>query len=149
MRRWIFPEPVESAEILRFSQDLDLQRFAAELLVRRGLRSPSHAEQFLEPTLKSLSDPFLLPQMDLAVKRIFAALDHGERVVLYGDYDVDGVTSLTMLARVLRAFGGKPECFLPLRSDEGYGLSTDGLARCVGSHAPQLLIALDCGTSSV
>ena len=149
MRRWIFPEPVESAEILRFSQDLDLQRFAAELLVRRGLRSPSDAEQFLEPMLKSLSDPYLLPQMDLAVRRIFAALDREERIVLYGDYDVDGVTSLTMLARVLRAFGGKPECFLPLRADEGYGLSTDGVARCVAAFAPQLLIAVDCGTSSV
>jgi single-stranded-DNA-specific exonuclease len=149
MRRWIFPGPVESAEVLRFSRDLDLQRFAAELLVRRGLRSPADAEQFLEPMLKSLRDPFLLPQMDLAVKRIFAALDCGERIVLYGDYDVDGVTSLTMLSRVLQAFGGKPECFLPLRADEGYGLSTDGVARCVGSFDPQLLIALDCGTSSV
>jgi single-stranded-DNA-specific exonuclease len=149
MRRWVFPEPVESAELLRFSRDLDLQRFAAELLLRRGLRSPSDAEQFLEPMLKSLSDPYLLPQMDLAVKRIFTALDRGERVVLYGDYDVDGLTSLTMLARVLRVFGGSPECFLPLRADEGYGLSRDGVARCVGAFAPQLLIAVDCGTSSV
>ena len=149
MMRWIFPEPVESAQILRFSRDLELERFAAELLVRRGLQSPSDAEQFLEPMLKSLSDPFLLPQMDLAAERIFRALDRGERIVLYGDYDVDGVTSLTMLARVLRAYGGKPECFLPLRADEGYGLSADGVARCVGALAPQLLIAVDCGTSSV
>src|SRR6187401_2242060 len=87
--------------------------------------------------------------MAAAVERILVALDRGERIVLYGDYDVDGVTSLTLLTRVLRAFGGKPECFLPLRVDAGYGLSPDGVARCVSTLAPQLLIAVDCGTSSV
>ena len=149
MRQWIFPDSLEAAEVLRFSQELDLERFAAELLLRRGLKSPSEAEHFLAPKLKSLSDPFLLPQMDLAVNRILRALDAGERIVIYGDYDVDGVTSIALLTRMLRHFGGKPECFLPLRADEGYGLSADGVARCVAAYSPQLLIAVDCGTSSV
>ena len=149
MTQWIFPLPVEAAEVQRLGRDLRLARFAAELLVRRGLRSTPEAERFLTPRLKTLSDPFLLPNMAAAVERILTALDRGERIVLYGDYDVDGVTSLTLLARVLRALGGKPECFLPMRADEGYGLSPDGVARCVGTLAPQLLIAVDCGTSSV
>ena len=149
MRRWIFPESIDPTQLLRFSRDLKLQRFAAELLLRRGYRSQSEAERFLEPKLKTLSDPFLLPQMDIAVQRIFRALDAKERIVLYGDYDVDGVTSLTLLSRILRKFGAQPECFLPSRVDEGYGLSADGVARCVAEHAPQLLIAVDCGTSSV
>ncbi len=87
--------------------------------------------------------------MDKAVARILLAMDRRERVVLYGDYDVDGVSSLALLSRVLSRFGGAPSCFLPLRMDEGYGLSHEGVKRCLDTLRPQLLIALDCGTSSV
>ena len=69
--------------------------------------------------------------------------------MLFGDYDVDGVTSLALLAEVLGAYGGLPELFLPLRREEGYGLSAESVERCVGQYQPQLLIAVDCGTSSV
>ena len=69
--------------------------------------------------------------MERAVDRIFAAIDRGERIVLYGDYDVDGVTSLALISRVLAAYGSEPATFLPHRVDEGYGLSPDGIARCV------------------
>jgi single-stranded-DNA-specific exonuclease len=104
---------------------------------------------FLRPRLSSLSDPFLLPQMHAAVSRILAALDRRERIVLFGDYDVDGVTSLALLAEMLRAYGSSPELFLPLRMEEGYGLSPESVERCLGRCQPQLLIAIDCGTSSV
>jgi single-stranded-DNA-specific exonuclease len=149
MTRWIPPSPVDAAEVRRLGSELGIARFAAELLIRRGFLASETAQRFLTPALKSLSDPFLLPNMAVAVERILTALDRRERIVLYGDYDVDGVTSLTLLTRTLRAFGAEPACFLPLRADEGYGLSADGVARCVSEHAPQLLIAVDCGTSSV
>ncbi len=146
--RWIFPESnVENARPL--ASRLDLAPFVAELLWCRGFRSEADATLFLDPKLKSLGDPFSLPNMAAAVDRIIAALERSERIVLFGDYDVDGVTSLALLARVLRACGGLVECFLPSRMDEGYGLSADGVARCVSEFAPQLLIAVDCGTSSV
>src|SRR5207247_10100485 len=106
-------------------------------------------ENFLRPRLSSLSEPFLLPQMGAAVSRILAALDQHERIVLFGDYDVDGVTSLALLDEMLRAYGGAPELFLPLRIEEGYGLSRESVERCCEQHRPQLLIAVDCGTSSV
>ena len=147
--RWIFPPPIDAALAARLASELGVARFVAELLVRRGLSESAQAERFLQPQLKTLGDPFTWPNMDAAVERIFAAFDRGERIVLYGDYDVDGVTSLALLVRVLRAFGAKAECFLPSRVDEGYGLSADGVARCVSEHAPQLLIAVDCGTSAV
>ena len=83
-----------------------------------------------------------------AVDRLLTAIDRRERIALYGDYDVDGVTSLALLTSVLRAYGAEPECFLPSRVDEGYGLSADGVRRCVETHHPQLLVAVDCGTSS-
>lgn len=147
--RWLFPSPIDTALVARLTKELGVARFVAELLVRRGLHEPAAAARFLQPQLKTLGDPFALPNMAAAVERIFAAFDHGERIVLYGDYDVDGVTSLALLVRVLRAYGAKAECFLPSRVDEGYGLSADGVARCVSEHGPQLLIAVDCGTSSV
>ena len=86
--------------------------------------------------------------MRAAVARILAALDSRERIVLFGDYDVDGVTSLALLAEMLRGYGAAPDLFLPLRMEEGYGLSRDSVERCLEQHRPQLLIAIDCGTAS-
>ena len=121
----------------------------ARLLIRKGFASSEEVEAFLRPRLSTLSDPFLLPNMQTAVERILIALGRKERVVLFGDYDVDGVTSLALLAEMLRAYGMEPQLFLPLRMEEGYGLSPESLERCLGEHRPQLLIAVDCGTSSV
>jgi single-stranded-DNA-specific exonuclease len=86
--------------------------------------------------------------MRAAVVRILAALDSHERIVLFGDYDVDGVTSLALLAEMLRGYGATPELFLPLRMEEGYGLNHESLERCLKQYCPQLLIAIDCGTAS-
>src|SRR6476646_10825167 len=76
------------------------------------------------------------------------AIHSHERIVLFGDYDVDGVTSLALLAEMLRGYGAAPELFLPLRMEEGYGLSRESVERCLEQHRPQLLIAIDCGTAS-
>ena len=146
--RWILPEPVSPAESRVIAAELQVLPVFAELLCRRGYRTVEEAAQFLQPRLKTLSDPFLLPNMNAAVERIFAAIDRRERIVLYGDYDVDGVTSLALLCRVLQAFGNRAECFLPHRIDEGYGLSVDGVSRCLSELQPALLIAVDCGTAS-
>jgi single-stranded-DNA-specific exonuclease len=120
----------------------------ARLLFRKGFQSTEEVQTFLRPRLSSLRDPFLLPQMRAAVARILGALDSRERIVLFGDYDVDGVTSLALLAEMLRAYGATPELFLPLRMEEGYGLSRESIGRCLEQHRPQLLIAIDCGTGS-
>ncbi|PYL18567.1 MAG: hypothetical protein DMF41_12060 [Verrucomicrobia bacterium] len=117
--------------------------------MRKGFANAEEVETFLRPRLKSLSDPFLLPNMQAAAQRVLAALDRHERVVLFGDYDVDGVTSIALFTEMLRAYGGAPELFLPLRMEEGYGLSPESVERCLEQHHPQLLIAVDCGTSSV
>lgn len=133
---------------MELSDAAGVEPWVAELLIRRGKSSPQDALGFLKPMLRSLSDPFSLPGMDAAVVRIIAAIEAQERIVLFGDYDVDGVTSLTILARVLRASGAVVTTFLPHRVDEGYGLSAEGVSRCVEVHAPRLLIAVDCGTTS-
>ena len=149
--RWILPLPLDPQEerlVAALACELGCPPSVAGILARRGGAHPGGTADFLSPKLKRLSDPFLLPEMRAAVDRTLAAIDRNERIVLYGDYDVDGVTSLALLVRLLQAYGATPEAFLPSRIDEGYGLSPEGVARCVETSAPQLLIAVDCGTSS-
>src|SRR4051812_35126412 len=120
-----------------------------ELLKRKRFACADDVNAFLRPRLGALGDPFLLPNMEAAVARVLQAIDRRERIVLFGDYDVDGVTSLALLAEMLRAYGAAPELFLPLRMEEGYGLSAESVERCWQQFHPQLLIAVDCGTSSL
>jgi single-stranded-DNA-specific exonuclease len=146
--RWILP-PCENLNGGAIAwKEICESECIARLLFRKGFRSTDEVQTFLRPRLSSLSDPFLLPQMRAAVARILAALDSQERIVLFGDYDVDGVTSLALLAEMLRGYGGAPELFLPLRMEEGYGLSRESVQRCLEQYRPQLLIAIDCGTAS-
>ena len=101
--RWILPASVDPVAVQRMARELRVAPFIAELLLRRGFATAPEAASFLDPRLKSLGDPFALPDMERAVERLLAAVDRRERIVLYGDYDVDGVTSLALLTRVLRA----------------------------------------------
>src|SRR2546430_2768540 len=146
-RRWI--SPAESSSLANFSAEICALPCIARLLQGRGLLNDVQAEEFLRPRLRRLSDPFLLPQMRDAVDRILGAIAAREQIVLYGDYDVDGITSLALLSEMLRAYGAAPALFLPSRMEEGYGLSREGIERCWQSHHPRLLIAVDCGTSSL
>ena len=146
--RWILP-PCENLNGGAIAwNEICESECIARLLFRKGFRSTDEVQTFLRPRLSSLSDPFLLPQMRAAVARILGALDSHERIVLFGDYDVDGVTSLALLAEMLRGYGATPELFLPLRMEEGYGLSRESVERCLEQYRPQLLIAIDCGTAS-
>jgi len=148
-RRWIFPPALDAPSLSRVKREAEVPDFLAALLLKRGVADGASADAYLRPRLRSLSAPEHLPEMEAAVARILGAMDRRERVVLYGDYDVDGITSLAILARFFKACGMVAPCFLPLRAEEGYGLSEAGVERCLEKHAPQLLVAVDCGTTSV
>lgn len=122
-----------------------------EHLVRqRGLADGLDLEEYLRPRLRDLSDPLKLPGMAAAVVRILQAVDRGERVCIYGDYDVDGVTSIALMRQLLMAYGLQPRHFIPKRGSEGYGLSVAAIERCMREgEKPDLLITVDCGTVSV
>ncbi len=126
-----------------------LSPLVRRLLAQRGLSEPEAIDRFLSPRLSDLSDPFLMPDMQPAVDRLLKAIDENERVVLYGDYDVDGVTSVALIQEVLGKYGLECQGFLPHRMDEGYGVSKSGVERCLKDHDPQLIIAVDCGTTSI
>lgn len=143
---WIVKETPEG-----FREDVEdgLPRILRLLLAQRGFTEAEQVENFLHPKLRDLGDPFVLPQMDLAVKRIFQAIDAGEQVCIFGDYDVDGITSITILRQVLGLYGLEARSFIPIRGTEGYGLSDAAMERCLREGArPDLLIAVDCGTAS-
>jgi single-stranded-DNA-specific exonuclease len=147
-RRWILASAPDAPGESPLSEEICGPPCIARLLQRRGFRSDEEAGEFLRPQLRKLRDPFLLPQMRVAVDRILRAIDTGEKIVLYGDYDVDGVTSLALLSEMLCAYGAAPALFLPMRMEEGYGLSAEAIERCWQTHRPALLIAVDCGTAS-
>ncbi len=120
-------------------------------MARRGISGAQEAEQFLRPKLANLGDPFQMGEMETAVERILRAADEVESVCIYGDYDVDGVSSVTLLHEVLDAYGIEHACFIPVRTKEGYGLSKMGIEHALAGckRPPSLLITVDCGTTSV
>lgn len=127
---------------------LGLSKVCAQLLVHRGIPSPEAAEEFLRPRLAQLENPFALKNLKAAVERIERAIEAGESVVVFGDYDVDGVTSTVQLVSLLRTLGLEPRFSVPRRLEEGYGLSRDAIERIFAGDLPQLFIALDCGTNA-
>ena len=146
--RWETRDPADPAIAQKLTRELGVSHLLASLLAARDLTDPGEAEDFLHPRLASLPDPLDTPGLENAARRLALAVERREKVVLYGDYDVDGVTSLAILHRFLAALGLETGCFLPLRESEGYGLSRDGLDRVFAERQPTLLVALDCGTGS-
>ena len=146
--RWtIAPSQPALAEFL--AKALKISPLLAQCLLNRGFSEPEPITRFLQPRLKSLADPFLLPNMQAAVERLFAARERGESLVIFGDYDVDGVTSTTLLAEFLGALGWKVNAYLPHRMEEGYGLSQSGVGNCLAKFPSTLLLAVDCGSTAV
>ncbi len=146
--RWtIAPSQPALAEFL--AKALKISPLLAQCLLNRGFSEPEPITRFLQPRLKSLADPFLLPNMQAAVERLFAARERGESLVIFGDYDVDGVTSTTLLADFLGPLGWKVNAYLPHRMEEGYGLSQSGVGNCLAKFPSTLLLAVDCGSTAV
>jgi single-stranded-DNA-specific exonuclease len=146
--RWSLapPQPLLAGQL---AAQLKIPPLLAQCLLNRGFSEPSAIDNFLSPRLKNLADPFLLPNMAVAVGRLLHARDQNESLVIFGDYDVDGVTSTALLVEVLRSLGWKVDFYLPNRMDEGYGLSADGVENCLKKHPTTLLLAVDCGSTAV
>lgn len=147
MKEWFF---VRSDESLRdeIAQRLDLSPVTASVLLSRGVSSTAEARSFLNPSLDDLIDPGRLPDMDAAVDTICRHARDGSRIVVYGDYDVDGLCSVTMLLQFLRLAGLDPSYYVPERVAEGYGVHADVLRR-LRAEGVGLVITADCGISSV
>lgn len=146
--RWTLA-PAQPLLATPLAAQLKISPLLAQCLLNRELSDAAAIQRFLQPRLKQLADPFRLPNMAAAVERLFVARERGEPLVIFGDYDVDGVTSTALLTEFLDALGWKTSFYLPHRMDEGYGLSQDGVENCLKKFPTTLLLAVDCGSTAV
>lgn len=148
--RWHL-HPSQAARAAELAGPLEVSPLLAQCLLNRLGASEFSAEAasaLLRPRLKQLGDPFRIPDMGAAVDRLWTAREQGEPVVIFGDYDVDGVTATAVLLEVFGRLGWVARSYLPHRLDEGYGLSAEAVERCLARYPSRLLLAVDCGSTS-
>ena len=135
-------------EAKKLARELDVTELTAQALWHRGFRTPEEAQEFLHPEEMPFHDPFLMKDMEAAVERIERAIKKREKIVVYGDYDVDGMTATALLVHNLRALGALTSYYIPDRKKEGYGFNLKALESIAESGAG-LLVSVDCGIASV
>jgi len=145
--RWIGPAVSFNEKILELEKRVGLHPLVCQILSNRGFKSAEEVEKFLNPSLADLHDPFMMKDMEKAVDRLIQALREREKIVIYGDYDVDGITSISLLVRYLSQLGANVGYYIPHRMVEGYGLSEAGLDS-VAEMGARLIITVDCGISA-
>lgn len=148
--RWNYEPPttenVACAEAL--AEEVRVSPAIAQMLVKRGIRTAEQARKYFHPQLLELHDPYLMKDMDRAVERLNEAMGQRERIMIYGDYDVDGCTAVALVYRFITQFYSNVECYIPDRSEEGYGVSIQGVDYAE-SQGVKLVIVLDCGIKAI
>lgn len=147
-RRWIFNDIPDEEVIASLAQEINVNPIIAKILIQRGITNFDQAKTFFRPSLDQLHDPFLMRDMEKALMRIKKAMDQEEKIVIYGDYDVDGTTSVALVYGFLRNFYDNISFYIPDRYKEGYGISQIGIDWAVENDI-SLLISLDCGIKAV
>ena len=146
-KKWEFYENDEVA-VKKIQDEFGLSRLLSTIIANKGLQTKQEIEVFLNPTRKDFHDPYLMPDMEIAVDRIIKAIENKEKVIIYGDYDVDGITSITVLKKFLSDRGLEVDSYIPNRLDEGYGLNKAAIDKIVENNY-QLMITVDCGISGL
>ena len=146
-KRWVIKDEGDSATVKMISQELGIDKKLANLLVQRGITSFNEAKLFFRPELSQLHDPFLMKDMDIAVDRISKAIQDNEKILVYGDYDVDGTSAVALVYAFFKSIyknDGNIDYYIPDRYNEGYGISYLGIDFAAANEF-KLIIALDCG----
>ncbi|MCX7745553.1 MAG: single-stranded-DNA-specific exonuclease RecJ [Clostridia bacterium] len=146
-RKWVHRK-ISNEEIERTAKAAGISTLLSRIFLSRGIEDISYIKKFLEPSLEELHDPFLLTDMEKGVERILLAIEKKEKIIIYGDYDVDGVTSTSILTDFLLKQGAYVEYFIPDRKDEGYGLSVKTVDKILKLNA-SLIITVDCGVTAL
>ena len=147
-KRWIVKEAADQSQAEQLANAINVDETLAALLLQRGINSYAEAKDFFRPSLKNLHDPFLLKDMDHAVRRLSLAIQRNEKILIYGDYDVDGTTSVALVYGFLSSFYPHIAYYIPDRYDEGYGISSQGI-RYAAAQQFSLIVSLDCGIRAV
>ena len=146
--RWTLKTATNPRVVQQLSEDLSIDTTLSKLLVQRGVHNFEAAKKFFRPSLKDLHDPFLLKDMDIAVSRIEKAIVNKENILIYGDYDVDGTTSVSLVASYLKTITTSISTYIPDRYDEGYGISYKGIDFAADNNF-SIIVALDCGIKAI
>ncbi|MEM6844757.1 MAG: single-stranded-DNA-specific exonuclease RecJ [Bacteroidota bacterium] len=147
-RQWVFQESPDPQAVEQLSTDIRVSLPLARVLTQRGIQSFNQAKAFFRPDLDELHDPFLMKDMDHAVHRLILAMQRNEKILIYGDYDVDGTCSVALVYYFLRKIYDKVDYYIPDRYKEGYGVSEQGIQHAVNNQVG-LLITLDCGIRAI
>jgi single-stranded-DNA-specific exonuclease len=147
-KKWIIKEKGDQVVMRQLAGALGVSESLADLMVQRNITSPAEADAFFSPSLDYLHDPFLMKDMNLAVDRISSAINKNERILVYGDYDVDGTTAVAMMYSFLKDRNSNVDYYIPDRYKEGYGVSFKGLDYAY-EHKCKVVITLDCGIKAV
>jgi single-stranded-DNA-specific exonuclease len=147
-KRWVLKKQGDPDLVASLAADLKVDNHVANLLVQRGITDYASAHKFFRPELEQLHDPFLMKDMEAAVSRIKKAIDSGEKILVYGDYDVDGTSAVALVYSFIHKFYAKVDLYIPDRYIEGYGISVLGID-FAAENGFTLVIALDCGIKSV
>ncbi|GAA4805223.1 single-stranded-DNA-specific exonuclease RecJ [Olivibacter ginsenosidimutans] len=147
-KRWVEQNPVNHNSVISLAKALNINEVLASLLVQRGVHDFEEARRFFRPSLSHLHNPFLMKDMDVAIRRIEKAIGMKEHILIYGDYDVDGTTAVAVLYSFLKRFYNHIGYYIPDRYKEGYGISFQGIDYAK-AHQYSLIIALDCGIKSI
>ena len=148
--KWNYEPPTSdrTAAAKELAEKIGMSPILADLLIQRGIKTESAAKRFFRPMLNELIDPFLMNDMDVAVDRLNDAMGRKERIMVYGDYDVDGCTAVALVYKFLQQFYSNMEYYIPDRYEEGYGISKKGLD-IAAEHNVKLIIVLDCGIKAI
>jgi single-stranded-DNA-specific exonuclease len=147
-KRWLLKSIPPHDQIESLSKAININWYLSAILLQRGISDYDEAKNFFRPTLSDLHDPFLMKDMDKAIARIKSAIDNEEKILIYGDYDVDGTTAVSLVYSYMRGFYTDCEVYIPDRYAEGYGISLAGIEYAEQNHF-SLIIALDCGIKSL
>lgn len=147
-KKWLVKEPGNPTLVRQMAQELGIDQVLANLLVQRGITTFEDAHEFFRPELSMLHDPFLMIDMDKAVERIHKAVESNEKILIYGDYDVDGTTAVALMYTFLSQVTQNMEYYIPDRYDEGYGISYKGIEWAIKKKC-SLIISLDCGIKAI
>ncbi len=146
-KKWQIYE-TDTNKVEKLKKEYKINTLLATILVNRGIDSEEKIKKFLEPTRQDFYDPYLMKDMEIAVERIIKAIERGEKVIIYGDYDVDGITSTTVLKKFLKDLGLEVSYYIPNRLNEGYGLNKNAIEKIV-NEGFSLMITVDCGISGI
>jgi single-stranded-DNA-specific exonuclease len=146
--RWTLQSKPEKEQVQKLQNELQVDEIIATLLVQRGITTYDQAKTFFRPTLEDLHNPYLMKDMDKAVSRIEKAIANGENILVFGDYDVDGTTAVSLVSSYLKSYYPNIATYIPDRYDEGYGISYKGIDYA-DDNGISLIIALDCGIKSI